>query len=102
LGGAEKLAAVKDAMHKTEISFEPAAGGFKMKQTNLFVAPDHIRYEQEYPSEQAIFYSDGKSGWMSTAEACNLCPLLFCTRQRGLSFARPPLCCFLIVTLLAW
>lgn len=64
-GGAEKLAAVKDAMHKMEITFEPAAGGFKMKQTSLFVAPDHIRQEQETPFGKFITYSDGKAGWYS-------------------------------------
>src|SRR5262249_44357522 len=50
MGGPEKLAAVKDAIHIMEIALEPAAGGFKMKQTSLFVAPDHIRQEQEMPS----------------------------------------------------
>jgi hypothetical protein len=68
MGGAEKLAAVKDAMHKMEIAFEPAAGGFKMKQTSLFVAPDQIRHEQEGPSGKGVFYSDGKAGWMSTPQ----------------------------------
>ncbi len=68
MGGAEKLAAVNDAMHKTEIDFEPTAGGFKMKQTSLFVAPDHIRYEQEDPSGKTIFYSDGEAGWLSTQQ----------------------------------
>jgi hypothetical protein len=43
MGGAEKLAAVKDAMHKMEIAFEPAAGGFKMKQTSLRFLTDRER-----------------------------------------------------------
>ena len=68
MGGAEKLAAVKDSMHKMEIAFEPAAGGFKMKQTSLFVAPDRIRQEQEMPLGKYITYSDGKTGWIYTAE----------------------------------
>jgi hypothetical protein len=86
MGGAEKLAAVKGAMHKTEIAFEPAAGGFKMKQTSLFVAPDRIRYEQEYPSEKAIFYSDGKAGWMSTPQGVQPMPADVLRAAKGVIF----------------
>lgn len=86
MGGAEKLAAVKDAMHKTEIAFEPAAGGFKMKQTSLFVAPDHIRYEQEDPSGKTIFYSDGKAGWMSIPQGVQPMPAEVLRAAKGVIF----------------
>ena len=86
MGGAEKLAAVKDAMHKMEIALEPAAGGFKMKQTSLFVAPDHIRHEQEYPSGKVIFYSDGKAGWMSTPQGVQPMPADVLHAAKGVIF----------------
>src|SRR5215813_4256226 len=86
MGGAEKLAAVKDAMHKTDIALEPAAGGFKMKQTSLFIAPDRIRYEQEYPDGKAIFYSDGKAGWMSTTQGEQPMPAVVLSVAKGVIF----------------
>jgi hypothetical protein len=86
MGGAEKLAAVKDAMHKTEITFEPAGGGFKLKQTTLFVAPDHIRYEQEIQSGKYIFYSDGKGGWESTPQGMQPMPADVLRLMKGLIF----------------
>ena len=86
LGGAEKLAAVKDAMHKMEIALEPAAGGFKVKQTSLFVAPNYIRHEQEDPSGKVIFYSDGKAGWMSTPQGVQPIPDDFLRSAKGVIF----------------
>jgi hypothetical protein len=86
MGGAEKLAAAKDAMHKMEIALEPAAGGFKLKQTSLFVAPDHIRQEQEYPSGKDIFYSDGKAGWMSTPQGVQPMPADVLRAAKGVIF----------------
>jgi len=86
MGGAEKLAAVKDAMHKMEIALEPAVGGFKMKQTSLFVAPDHIRHEQEDPSGKVIFYSDGKAGWMSTPQGVQPMPADVLRAAKGVIF----------------
>jgi hypothetical protein len=86
MGGAEKLAAVKDAMHNTDIALEPAAGGFKMKQTSLFIAPDRIRYEQEYPDGKAIFYSDGKAGWMSTTQGEQPMPAVVLRLAQGVTF----------------
>src|SRR5262245_11841478 len=76
MGGAEKLAAVKDAMHKMDIALEPAVGGFKMKQTSLFVAPEYIRHEQEMPLPygKVIYYSDGKAGWQSTPQGMQPMP----------------------------
>jgi zinc protease len=86
MGGAEKLAAVKDAMHKTEIALERTAGGFKLKQTTLFVAPDHIRYEQEIQSGKYIFYSDGKAGWESTPQGMQPMPADVLRLMKGLIF----------------
>jgi len=86
LGGAEKLAAVKDATHKMEVALEPAAGGFKMKQTSLFVAPDHIRFEQELPFGNVIYYSDGKAGWLSTPQGMQPMPADVLRAAKGVIF----------------
>jgi zinc protease len=49
MGGAEKLAAVKDSTQTLELALDPAAGGMKMKQTNQYLAPSLLRQEQEIP-----------------------------------------------------
>jgi hypothetical protein len=86
IGGAEKLAAVKDAMHKMEISLEPTVGGLKMKQTSLFVVPDHIRHEQEMPFGKFIHYSDGKAGWQSTPQGMRPMPFDDLRAAKGVIF----------------
>jgi hypothetical protein len=86
MGGAEKLAAVKDAMHKMEIALEPAAGGFKVRQTSLFVAPDRIRQEQEMPFGKFIYYSDGKAGWQSTPQGMEPMPADVLHAAKGVIF----------------
>ena len=86
IGGAEKLAAVKDAMHKMEIALEPTIGGFKMKQTSLFVAPDQIRQEQEMPIGKFIHYSDGKAGWQSTPQGMRPMPIDDLRSAKGVIF----------------
>jgi hypothetical protein len=54
-----------------------------MKQTNLFIAPDRIWYEQEYPDGKAIFYSDGKAGWMSTTQGEQPMPAIVLRLAKG-------------------
>jgi hypothetical protein len=86
MGGTEKLAAIKDTMHITEIAFEPAAGGTKMRQTSRFVAPDHIRYELETPNGKYIIYSDGKAGWQSTSQGIQPMPAELLVATKGIIF----------------
>ena len=71
MGGAGKLAAVRDTMHAMEITLEPAAGGYKMKQVSRYVAPDQFRQEQETPVGRIVVYSDGKDGWITTPQGTN-------------------------------
>src|SRR4029077_18071063 len=74
MGGAEKLAAVKDSTLMAEIALEPAAGGFKVKQVSKYLAPDHLRQEQELPFGKIIAYTDGKSGWVATPQGVQPMP----------------------------
>jgi zinc protease len=64
MGGADKLAGVKDSTQSAEMTMDPAAGGMKMKQQNRWVAPNILRQEQELPIGKVTAYSDGKSGWL--------------------------------------
>ena len=68
MGGAEKLAAVRDTMHVMEDHTGAGAGGYKMKQVSRFVAPDRFRSEQDTPFGRIVVYSDGKNGWITTPQ----------------------------------
>jgi hypothetical protein len=57
-----------------------------MKQTSLFVAADHIRYEQEDPSGKFIVYSDGKAGWVSTPQGIQPIPADVLQSAKGVIF----------------
>jgi hypothetical protein len=39
-------------------------GAIKTKQTTRFLAPRHLRQDQELPFGKVIIYSDGKGGWL--------------------------------------
>ncbi|HEY6339927.1 MAG TPA: pitrilysin family protein [Bryobacteraceae bacterium] len=69
MGGADKLTAVRDSTQVLDLALDPAAGGMRMKQTNLFIAPATFRQEQEIqPIGKMVAYTDGKSGWLSTPQ----------------------------------
>jgi len=89
MGGAEKLAAVKDATHTLELALEPAAGGFKVKQVSMYLAPGQLRQEQELPFGKVIVYSDGKTGWLSTPQGVQSMPAEVLKQVQGAIFREP-------------
>lgn len=89
MGGAGKLAAIKDVTHKMEITLAPAAGGFKLKQTSLFVAPNCIRQEQDMPFGKVITYADGISGWLMTPQGTQPIPADVLRIAQGVIFRQP-------------
>jgi zinc protease len=66
MGGADKLAGVKDLTRSVEMAMAPEAGGMKMTQKNRWIAPTIFR--QEILPIGIVAYSDGKSGWLSTPQ----------------------------------
>jgi hypothetical protein len=76
VGGAAKLAAVKDSVQTAELAIDPSAGGMKVKQTNEWVAPGFFRQENQLPFGKVIVYSDGKSGWISTPQGSGALPAM--------------------------
>ena len=67
LGGAEKLAAVRDYSSSAEVTISAQqAAGMKIKQTVEYAASDTLRTTQELPFGKVIAVWDGKSGWLST------------------------------------
>jgi len=86
MGGADKLAAVKDVTHMLELALEPAAGGFKVQQVSMYLAPNQVRQEQTLPFGKVIVYSDGKSGWLSTPQGVQAMPAEVLKQTQGVIF----------------
>ncbi len=75
LGGADKLAAVKDLQFHAELEVLTPGASMKVKQTNSFLAPSTFRQDNELPFLKQSVYSDGASGWLSGAQGVqNLTP----------------------------
>lgn len=83
MGGTAKLAAVRDFSQRAEVTLQMGGGGLKTKQFNRWVAPDHLRQEQELPFGKMAVYSDGKSGWMSTPQGLAPMPDAVVRQVRG-------------------
>jgi len=73
MGGAEKMAAVKDRTYTGEATLENPPG-LKIKLVNAYLAPDKIRQEQELPIGKIVTYSDAKSGWLATPQGVQAMP----------------------------
>ncbi len=75
LGGADKLAAVKDLQFHAELEVFTPGASMKVKQTNSFIAPSTVRQDNELPFMKQSVYSDGASGWISGMQGiANLSP----------------------------
>jgi len=75
LGGADKLAAVKDLQFHAELEVFTPGASMKVKQTNSFIAPSTVRQDNELPFMKQSVYSDGASGWLSGMQGiANLSP----------------------------
>jgi zinc protease len=63
VGGAAKLAAVKDFVETGEL--EATNPNIRVKKTYRWIAPNYLREEDELPGMKAVVYTDGKTGWLS-------------------------------------
>jgi hypothetical protein len=68
LGGEKNLRAVKDLTQSATMQLDAAAGGLKITQTEMWLAPNHFRQENVLPFGKVISYSDGTAGWSSTPQ----------------------------------
>jgi zinc protease len=75
LGGADKLAAVKDLQFHADVEVFTPGASMKVKQTNSFIAPSTVRQDNELPFLKQSVYTDGTSGWLSGMQGVqNLTP----------------------------
>ena len=63
VGGAAKLAAVKDFVEMAQ--FEATNPSLRVKKTYRWLGPNYFREEDELPGMKAVVYTDGKTGWLS-------------------------------------
>jgi zinc protease len=68
MGGADKLAGIKDMTMQLEMTLGAAQGGFKMQQQIKYLAPDHYRQDQVLPFATVTAYIHGNTGWIATPQ----------------------------------
>jgi zinc protease len=88
LGGADKLAAVKDLQYMANVEVQTPGGpggpvGMKAKQTNSFLLPNTMRQEIELPFGKQQMYSDGSSGWLAGMQGARNLPPPVLAQVRG-------------------
>lgn len=74
IGGASKLAGVKDVTQKAELNLDAAAGGLKITQTEFWTASGQYREESTLPFGKVVVYSDGKTGFVSSPQGTQAIP----------------------------
>lgn len=74
VGGADKLAAVKDMVEVAEFHRAPSAPGTDMKRTDRWLAPSYFREDMQLPFGAISLYADGKTGWMASPQGSSPLP----------------------------
>jgi zinc protease len=83
LGGADKLAAVKDLQYQANVEVQTPGAVMKVKQTNSIVAPSSLRQDIELPFGKQSVYSDGNAGWMAGFQGMQALPPQVVRQVRG-------------------
>ena len=83
LGGADKLAAVKDLQYQANVEVQTPGAVMKVKQTNTFLPPSSLRQDIELPFGKQSVYSDGTAGWMSGFQGMQGLPPQVVKQVRG-------------------
>jgi zinc protease len=68
IGGADKLAAVRDYIQSFEFQVEPSAGGMLVKETDRWIAPSYLRQDTTLPSGKIAAFCDGRTGWIAAPQ----------------------------------
>lgn len=75
VGGAAKLAAIKDLTRVAEATISAGGQGqMKAKQVTRIIEPSAFRQDQELPFGKISVYSDGKTGWLATPQGTQALP----------------------------
>ena len=85
MGGADKLAALKDMTRSLDLTMDASAGGLKVKETTRILG-DEFRQDQELPFGKMTVYTDGKTGWLVTPQGTMNMPAEVLKQARGDQF----------------
>lgn len=83
MGGADRLAAIKDLTIALDLKLPPEQGGLTMKQTVRYVAPGHFRQDQVLPFGTIVVYINGDAGWLSTPQGTQDMPAEIVKQAQG-------------------
>jgi hypothetical protein len=90
MGGADKLAAIKDLTIMLDLALPPSQGGISMKQTVRFLAPSHFRQDQVLPFGTVSVYLNGNAGWLATPQGTQDMPAEVVKQAQGELFRNLP------------
>jgi zinc protease len=68
VGGADKLAAVRDFTSVSTAAIQAGGSTLNANKTVRWMAPSHLRQDQEFPFGKTSSYYDGKTGWLATPQ----------------------------------
>lgn len=83
MGGADRLAAIKDLTTTLELKLPPEQGGITMKATVCYLAPAYFRQEQVLPFGTIVVYINGDAGWLSTPQGTQDMPAEIVKQAQG-------------------
>ncbi len=87
MGGADKLAGVKDEVRTLDMAMDPSQGGFKIKETTRVMlgsgGVEQFRQDQELPMGKIVAYTDGKTGFLITPQGAMGMPAEVLRQARG-------------------
>lgn len=86
VGGADRLAAVKDFTAKAAADIQAGGTSFKAKTTIQWLSPSFLRREQEMPFGKFVSYFDGDEGWIVTPQGAGTLQGPFLEQQQGDAF----------------
>ena len=66
VGGADRLAAIKDSTQVAQLTLSSAAGSMNLKETDRWLAPGHFRQESELPQGRITAFYDLDMAWFAT------------------------------------
>ncbi|MCS7026435.1 MAG: insulinase family protein [Bryobacteraceae bacterium] len=89
VGGAERIASVKDYMHTANVTVQNVPGGLKVTQVTRILGPQ-IRLDQKLPFGTITVYSDGKGGgFLSGPQGTGPLPPQFAKQTQEEVFRNP-------------
>jgi zinc protease len=85
VGGADKLAAVKDYSHQAEVELQAGPAPLKVKQQSRLLRP-YFRQDQQLPFGKISVYFDGKAGWLGAPQGVQPLPPAVMKQAEGEMF----------------